>query len=117
MFSWYSSGGSELFRNRAGTPAALQLLHLVLHQRDQRRDDHRQPVEQQRRDLVAQRLAAAGGHDRQRIAPGQHVLDHLALERAEGVVAEGVFEDGGGCGHNGLLTVAEFINTKKTMEQ
>ena len=66
-----------------------QLLDLVLHQRDERRDNHGQTVEQQRRDLVAQRFAAAGGHDRQRVAAGQDVLDHFALQRAEGVVAEG----------------------------
>ena len=63
-------------------PAASQLLHLVLHQGDQRRDHHRQPLEDQRRDLVAQRFAAAGGHDRQRVALVQHVFESL---RAAGV--------------------------------
>ncbi|MCK6569426.1 MAG: hypothetical protein L6Q45_17235 [Anaerolineales bacterium] len=29
----------------------------------------------------------------------QHVLDHLALQRAKGVVAEGFFEDGGRSWH------------------
>ena len=63
---------------------SAQLLDLVFHQGDERRDDHREPVEQQGRDLVTERLAAAGGHDRQRVAPGQNILDHFALQRAEG---------------------------------
>ena len=77
-------------------PGGAQLLDLVFHQGDQRRDHHGQAGEEQRRDLVAQRLAPAGGHHRQGIFARQHVVDHLALVRAEGVVAEGVFEDGSG---------------------
>ena len=38
----------------------------------------RRAVAQQRRDLVAQRLAAAGGHQHQRVAAGGDVLDDLA---------------------------------------
>ena len=52
---------------RGGDAAGLQLIDLVLHQRDQRRDDERQPVQRQRRQLVAEALAAAGGHDAQAI--------------------------------------------------
>ena len=47
----------------------VQALHLVLHERDQRRDDERTP-DIERRQHVAEALATAGGHDRQHIAPG-----------------------------------------------
>ena len=75
-----------------------QLVHLVLHQRDQRRDDQGQAVEDQRRQLITQRLTAAGGHDGQRVPPLQHVVDDLGLQRPEGVVAENGLEEGGGGG-------------------
>ena len=46
----------------------LERIHLVLHQRDQRRHHDADALPQQGRNLVAQRLAAAGGHQHQRIA-------------------------------------------------
>ena len=58
-----------------------QRLHLVLHQRDQRRDHDRRALAQQRRQLVAQRLAAAGGHEHQRVAAAGDVRDDLAPAR------------------------------------
>ena len=64
-------------------PRRAQEVDLVLHQRDQRRDDQRHAVEQQRRQLVAERLAAAGREHRQRAAPGQQRLDHLGLAGPE----------------------------------
>ncbi len=60
-----------------------QRLHLVLHQRDQRRDDDAGAGSNESRDLVAQRLAAAGRHQRQRIAAGDHGGDDVGLMRAE----------------------------------
>ena len=66
----------------------VQPLDLVLHQRDQRRDDERQPRQQQGRDLIAERLARAGWHDGQRVPSGQKGADDLLLPGAEGVVAE-----------------------------
>ena len=48
---------------------------------------------QQRRDLVAQRLAAAGGHQHQRVAAGDDMVDDLFLRAAEGGVAENVAEN------------------------
>ena len=56
---------------------------LVLHQRDQRRDDQRQLPVDQRRQLVAERFARAGGHDREHVAAGQRGLARLALARPE----------------------------------
>ena len=69
---------------------------LVLHQRDQRRDDDRHAVEHERRELVAEALAAAGREDGQRRAAGEQRLDDLLLAGAEGVEAEPLREDIGG---------------------
>jgi hypothetical protein len=80
----------------------LQRRHLVLHQGDQRRDDDGGARPQQGRDLVAQRLAAARGHQHQGVAAGRDVLDDLRLPAAEGGIAEGVVEDGEG-GHEGII--------------
>ena len=63
----------------------LELIDLVLHQGDQRRDHQRQAVQDHgRRQLVAEALAAAGGHDAEAIPPGQHGGNHLLLPMPEG---------------------------------
>src|SRR4051794_6551477 len=71
---------------------------LILHQRDQRRDDHRHAVEHQRRQLVAEALAAAGREDGERRAARKERFDHLLLTGAERRPAEAVGEKLGG-GH------------------
>ena len=45
----------------------LQRIHLVLHQRDERRDNNRQPRTHQRRQLETERLPTAGGHEHKHI--------------------------------------------------
>ena len=67
---------------------ALERLDLVLHQRDERRDDQRQVRPHQRRELVAERLARAGGHDDEHVAAGERGLHRLALAGAEAGEAE-----------------------------
>ena len=62
-----------------GEPRAL-----VAHERDQRRDDDGQIVSGQRRQLVAEALAAAGGHHDERVAPLERRDDRLALAGPEG---------------------------------
>ena len=47
--------------------ARAELRDLVVHQRDQRRDDQRRAAARQPRQLVAERLARAGRHDEQRV--------------------------------------------------
>ncbi len=70
--------------------ACAQAVDLVLHQGDERRHDDAEPLAGHRRHLVRQRLAAARGHQRQRVAPGQHRADDFQLygpELAESPVA------------------------------
>ena len=47
----------------------LQRVHLVLHQRNEGRNDDPGPAPHHRRNLVAERLAAARRHQHQRIVP------------------------------------------------
>ena len=70
-----------------------QRVDLILHQRDQRRDDDADAGPDQRGDLVAERLAAAGRHEHERVAAGDDVLDDLGLLAAERVVAEDALEN------------------------
>ena len=74
-------------------PAAAEEIDLVLHQRDERRDDEREPVEHQRGELVADRLSAAGGeHGERATAPGERV-DHLVLAGTKRAEPEVPFEE------------------------
>ena len=79
----------------------LEGVHLVLHQRDQRRHHDADALPQQRGELVAQGFSAAGRHQHQRVATRRDMLDDGLLFVAEGRVAENVVEDllGGGGGH------------------
>ena len=61
---------------------------LVAHQRDQRRHHDAAAFAQQGRQLIAQRLAAAGRHQHQAIAAIRHVPDDFLLRAAKGRQAE-----------------------------
>ncbi|CAM2177626.1 conserved hypothetical protein [Burkholderia latens] len=61
----------------------LQLVGLILHQRNQRRHDERHAVQMQGRQLVAQRLARPGRHRRKRVAPCQYAADDVLLSVAQ----------------------------------
>ena len=74
-------------------PELPQRVHLILHQGDQRRDDDPGPRPQQRRNLVAQRLAAPGRHQHQGIAAAHHLLDDRLLRPAKARVAEDAVQD------------------------
>ena len=60
----------------AGRP---QRVDLVLHQRDERRDDDARARPHHGGKLVAERLAAAGGHEHERVAAGHEMVDDLLL--------------------------------------
>ncbi len=63
--------------------ALLHGRHLILHQRDERRDDQRQSRQNGRRQLVAEGFALPCRHDRHDIAPGQHGANDFFLTRSE----------------------------------
>jgi hypothetical protein len=71
---------------------ALQPVHLVLHQRDQRRQHQDRAAQQLGRDLERQRLAGSGRHHPDAVAAGQDGVDDLALARPERLVAEPLLE-------------------------
>ena len=83
-----SSGLGVGIQPRGRHARLLQRRDLVGHQRDQRRDDEAEARPHQRRDLVAEALAAAGRQHGQRAAPGQHLADHAGLQAAEIGMAE-----------------------------
>jgi len=87
-------GRQRRIQERRADAGLAQRRHLVLHQRDQRRDDDAGAVAQQRRNLIAQRLAAAGRHQHQAVAARSHVGDDVLLRPAEGGVAEHILQDG-----------------------
>ena len=73
-----------------------QRVDLVLHQRDQGRHDDTGAFAHQRRNLVAERLAAASGHQDQRVAAVDDLLDDGLLVAAEGFVTENALQDAEG---------------------
>ena len=92
----------------AGLEAA-DYIHLVLHKGDERGNHDGRSVHHQGRQLVAQRLAAAGGHEHKRIVSFYQMLDDLFLITFECIVAEeGLqfgLEDGRLDGHGGFRSV------------
>jgi hypothetical protein len=70
----------------------LETLDLILHERDERRDDHRQTREQRRRQLIAQRFPLPGRHHGQHVAPFHDSADHLFLAWPEAGKAETLLE-------------------------
>ena len=79
----------------------LERIHLVLHQRDERRQDQHRAAEQLGRNLKRQRLAGAGRHQADAVATSQHGVDDLALTGPERLVAEERLEDLLGIGPGG----------------
>ncbi len=71
-----------------------QRVHLVLHQGDERRDDHACTRSDQGRNLIAERLAATRRHQDDGVTARHHVLDDRFLLAAEGVVPEDPVERG-----------------------
>ena len=95
--------GGEVFAGRiAGVQGArrdavgAQLLHLVMHEGDEGGDHHGQPLPHHGRQLVAQGLAAAGGHHRQHILARENGAQHLLLPGPEGGIAIDAGQRGAG---------------------
>ena len=72
----------------AGTPLACSASTWSFIKRDQRRHDDRQPRPRQRRQLEAERLAAARRQQREHVLARQRVADDLLLQGPKGREAE-----------------------------
>ena len=81
-------GRERRIQERGRDAGGLQRVHLVLHQRDQRRHHEGQPRAHQRRQLETERLPAARRQQREDIAPRQRIPDDLLLQRPERREAE-----------------------------
>jgi len=66
---------------------------LVVHQRDQRRDDQRRAVASERRQLIAERLARAGRHHGKRVLTGNNSANDILLHPAECMETENGLEN------------------------
>ncbi len=70
-----------------GHAGLAQAVDLVLHERDQRRDDDGETATVRGGGLVAERLAAARGQHDERVTILQHAADGLFLQREKAIVA------------------------------
>src|SRR5262249_19554546 len=68
--------------------ARAERVKLVLHQRDELRDDHRNTSDHQGRQLIAQRLTAPRRHHHDRVSTFEHGLYYLALSLSKLVEAK-----------------------------
>ena len=83
----------NLKRHRAiddgcGHTEFVQVINLVFHECDQRRNHKRDAFPRQRRQLIAQRLSASGRHDAKNVLAGHDKVDDLSLRGPEVVEAE-----------------------------
>ena len=74
--------------HRGRMPTEHKPAVLVCHQRNQRRDHDRQPIGGDARELVAQALAATGGHHHQAVATGERSGHRLTLPGPELIQAK-----------------------------
>src|SRR5205085_1553587 len=96
----------------AGDAAFGELINLIFHQRDERRNYQRNAVAHQGGQLIAERLAAACGHDDDRVAARQHRLDDFVLALAEFCEAKILLQRlARGCSlaHSGILTAVVAV--------
>ncbi len=80
-------GGHGAVEAHRGDSGLDQSIHLVLHQRDQRRHDHRELLLCRGRRLVAEGLPTAGREDHQRVSPGEDRVHGVFLQRQQAVVS------------------------------
>ncbi len=64
-----------------------QVLHLVLHQGDERCDDETEAAQCQCRHLEGDAFAAAGRHEAESVAAGRDAADDVELDAAEVVIS------------------------------
>ena len=71
---------------------AVYHVHLVFHQRYERRHDNCRTFHQERGQLVAKRLAASRRHEHESVVAGEQVADYLLLFSLEAVETEIVLQ-------------------------
>src|SRR6185436_2751065 len=71
-----------------GEPASVERVYLVFHQGDQGRNDQGRAIKHHGRQLVTERLPAAGRHDHHRVFACQDCIDDLTLPLAEFIESE-----------------------------
>ena len=82
-----------------GDAVILEQPHLILHERDQRRDHDAQPGLEHSRQLKAERLAAAGRHEREHVFARQHIAHDVLLAGTEMLESENAVQCCGQVGH------------------
>ena len=96
MQAWREAARSRPEWMRSTAKSALfELGHLIFHQGDQRADHERGAAARDAGQLVAERLARAGGHDQQDVAAVDDGLADGFLVGAEGGEAEGGLQEFG----------------------
>src|SRR5262249_32353076 len=70
-------------QRRCANAAAIQLVHLILHQRDEGRDHQGRARQHERRQLKSERLAGSGRHDGQHVVSVDHGPDQIFLTWTE----------------------------------
>ena len=73
--------GEAGVKRRRRNPPLFHAGHLILHKRDERRNDQGQPGQESRGQLIAERFTLPGRHDRHRISPSQYRANDLLLAR------------------------------------
>src|ERR1700756_5530363 len=72
--------------NRRRNPHLSELCRLILHERDQRRNDDSRLLRHNCRKLVAEGLPSSSRHNNTSVSTGEKAADDSLLERSEGVV-------------------------------
>ncbi len=75
-----------------GNSAAIELVHLVLHERDQRRDNQRDSRQHDGGKLIAKRFARTSRHHREHVSPAQDGSDERLSSRPKRPMCEMLME-------------------------
>ena len=94
-------GTVDIGRRHAGV---LQGHDLIPHQRNQGRNHQAHPIHQQRRDLITQALAAAGGHNAEHVPARQRRVNQRLLAAPEGRIAKNAAKNRFLCLHPWVLS-------------
>ena len=71
--------GQHRMQRAGSNPAAVQLVDLILHQRDERRYHERRTRQHDRRQLVGERLTRSSRHHREHVVSAEDGIDDLLL--------------------------------------